>query len=112
MTSFCDACLRAHVCVCVQELTTASDVYAYGVLLNETLTSVRPWPQVAAWAIMGKVTNGERPDLVTDGEVGELVERCWQASRDSRPSMPEVFDAMMRMHNLQVDAARELPARV
>ena len=99
--------LRVHACVCVQELTTASDVYAYGVLLNEMLTGVRPWHKVkTVWAIGPKVTSGERPDSVTDGEGSMLVERCWHANRDSRPSMPEVVEEMRRMHTRQVDAER------
>jgi len=89
------------------ELTTKSDVYAYGVLLNEMLTGVRPWHKVkTVWGIGPKVISGERPDSVTDGEGGELVKRCWHANRDSRPSMPEVVEEMRRMHTRQVDAER------
>ena len=103
------------MCVWVQELTTASDVYAYGVLLNETLTGVRPWRQVKTALVIGrKVANGERPEAVTEGETGMLVERCWHADSDARPSMPEV-EEVMRLHIRdirQVDAERALADRV
>ena len=112
MNSFCDMYLCAHACLCMQELTTASDVYAYGVLLNETLTGVRPWHQVkTALAIGHKVANGERPDSVTEGEARMLVERCWHTNRDARPSMPEVFEEVVRIVR-QMDAEGALADRV
>jgi len=95
-----------------QELTTASDVYAYGVLLNEALTGVRPWHQVkTALAIGHKVTNGERPDSVAKGGARMLVERCWHTNRDARPSMPEVFEEVVRIVR-QTDAEGALADRV
>ena len=88
------------MCAHAQELRTASDVFAYGVLLNETLTGVRPWRRVqSAMAIGHKITKGERPEPTVVGAAGSLVDRCWHASMDARPSMPEVFEEMVRMHS-------------
>lgn len=80
------------------ELTTKSDVFTYGVMLNEMVTSVRPWRQEQNLGF--RVQSGERPMLadrqgLSPKGVPTLVERCWHASVETRPTMEEALDSMV-----------------
>ena len=70
------------------------DVYAFGIVLNETLTG-RPYfeTQIAGLRLKPdqfkeKVKDGSmRPQPVHEGPLGALARRCWDSKPLKRPTM-------------------------
>ena len=76
-------------------LTPKSDVYSFGVILNEMDTGVEPWRDVQSFMAVGrKVTNGERPQPVGTGKLGELAKRCWGDKPAERISIETALDEL------------------
>eukprot|EP01119_Soliformovum_irregulare_P021030 TRINITY_DN6908_c0_g1_i2.p1 TRINITY_DN6908_c0_g1~~TRINITY_DN6908_c0_g1_i2.p1 ORF type:complete len:539 (-),score=145.76 TRINITY_DN6908_c0_g1_i2:632-2248(-) len=82
-----------------------ADVYAFGLILWEILTSQRLFSEFDDWkpfkeAILG----GHRPALPTDTPhlLGILIQRCWDAVPEKRPSFAEVI---FRLDECIIDAA-------
>ncbi|PRW57695.1 Serine threonine- kinase CTR1 [Chlorella sorokiniana] len=85
--------------------TRASDVFSWGVVMWEILTLQLPWPHVKTWAVVGKLTNGERlvapprdkvPGADTPAFQGldayvTLMERCWAPRPEERPGFREII---------------------
>ena len=104
--------------------TTASDVYAFGVVCWELLSGNRPWAGHADAAIMGAVCmNEERPPMPSAPPtsssgtprsldvfalLSNLVLRCWQQEGDSRPK----FALIARQLELAVSQMSQLGGSV
>ncbi len=87
---------------------TKVDVFAFGCLVWEMLTGNMPWERLfneecrgdcALWEqrVMAKVLAGERPQL---GEkwppkLRQLIQQCWEADPNDRPSMDDVVGALI-----------------
>ncbi|KZT25665.1 kinase-like protein [Neolentinus lepideus HHB14362 ss-1] len=75
--------------------TTASDVYALGMLLFEIIASERPFARKLDSQIAYQIAKGVRPPkpkvLSAVGEqLWPLIEMCWSADPAKRPSVDEV----------------------
>jgi serine/threonine protein kinase len=72
----------------------ASDVYSYGILLNEMASRQRPWSHVDTvdgrmFVITNMVANlGKRPTIASNLEPAfqSLVEACWAHDPEQRPA--------------------------
>jgi len=79
--------------------TEKSDVYSYGVSLWEIATRKNPWEKEDTMAVPKLVGRGERPKLTGDDiprEFSRLIEMCWHASPDRRPTFAEIIDYIDR----------------
>mmetsp|Transcript_15663 Transcript_15663/g.31629 ORF Transcript_15663/g.31629 Transcript_15663/m.31629 type:complete len:335 (+) Transcript_15663:190-1194(+) len=78
------------------ELTAKTDVYAFGLMLNELQTGVQPWRDVGNPLTLCRkvVDREERPSPVAPGRLGKLVILCWAPAAADRPSMDEVRRAL------------------
>jgi serine/threonine protein kinase len=85
------------------QLSTAADVFSYGVLLWQLLTRRKPYEDLGSVSIDGFtdliVDEEVRPEL--DGDtcrdypiVTDLIERCWRAEMHDRPDFSEICDIM------------------
>lgn len=85
------------------QYSSASDVYAYGILLNETLTEHLPVPASVAGHMAPTIfqlrdavcRDGERPTLFDEsGSIGDslrdLITHCWAQNPDQRCSFAQI----------------------
>ena len=80
-----------------EELSAKTDVYAFGVMLNEMETSTRPWEGAGNMMAIGrKVCRGDRPP-VASGAAGRLVARCWAVEPAARPTMEQVMRELSQL---------------
>jgi hypothetical protein len=82
--------------------TTASDVYAFGLVLWELQTRAHPWEAEAfqfMYQLEDAITKGRRPLLPLDAEpkLAELTARAWAANPHERPTFEELCGAIARV---------------
>jgi len=73
------------------------DIYAYGIILWELYTEVRPYEGVGPFQIMYKVINeGLRPEIPSDcpPRYAALIEKCIQLEPNARPSFKEIISEL------------------
>ena len=79
-----------------EEASAKTDVYAFGVMLNEMETDTRPWQGASMGGVCRKVCRGDRPP-VASGAVGQLVARCWAAEPAARPTMEQALRELAQL---------------
>jgi serine/threonine protein kinase len=95
----------------VEEYGTAVDVYAYGMLLYELVTSKQPFTigaKLSALQLAQKVIHAERPKFPpgVSADWREFIENCWSQSPGDRPT----FEGMLRTPDeFMMDGCEEGP---
>lgn len=76
------------------EYTPACDVYAFGLIVFEILTSEKPFPEDTYYDLPQKVQNGVRPEFNSQVPecYQELISQCW----DNDPKLRPPFDEILR----------------
>ena len=85
----------APECLMKKEVTVSADVYAFGMLLWETMTLRRPFEGISKESHMTQVVSGRnRPHLnkTWPNNLKDLIEKCW--STEARPEMKQVYGEM------------------
>jgi serine/threonine protein kinase len=89
-----------------QQYTEASDVYSFGMIINELFARQRPFAGMnshqAALAVMTQDTRPRVPDY-TPPRVRNLIERCWHRDPAQRPPFHQI------LQELKVIAEEGLP---
>jgi hypothetical protein len=78
--------------------TKRSDCYALGMVIYEVLSGQVPFHRCNVYAVVAKVSGGERPgrprgaegESFTDG-IWRILERCWTSNPDNRPRIEDVL---------------------
>jgi hypothetical protein len=78
--------------------TRRSDCYAFGMVIYEVLSGQAPFHSCGVYAVVTKVSGGERPERPrgVEGEwfakgIWGILERCWMSKPDDRPRIEDVL---------------------
>ena len=76
--------------------TQASDCYALGMVIYETIGGRSPFHEHSDLNVVMKVVNGERPrrELFFPEELWKMLELCWAPQPRDRPSIKEVLQCL------------------
>ncbi|KAK8888432.1 hypothetical protein M9Y10_039502 [Tritrichomonas musculus] len=80
-----------------QEYTTASDVYAYSLIIYEIATNERPFNGYSMVQLLMEVSKkGKRPDFTDDVPecYQKLIKKCWSQSPKDRPTFDEIAEQL------------------
>ena len=96
--------------------TKRSDCYALGMVIYEVLSGQVPFPRYDFFAVVVKVSAGERPERPQGAEgnwfidnVWKMLERCWTPKQDDRPSIGDVFRCLEEASGLSHRMEASLP---
>jgi len=71
-----------------------SDIYSLGVIINEIITVIPPFNnQPHDYYLALDICRGSRPNIraETPSSLKELIEKCWDANPENRPTSKEVL---------------------
>lgn len=91
-----------------QELSPKSEIYAFGIIVWEMVTCEELYKGSLESYVMYQVCNhGLRPEIPAycQGFLNELMERCWHADRQMRPSSGDIL-RMLKQEYKQEQAMR------
>lgn len=90
--------------------TKASDCYALGMIIYDTISGSTPFPDDTDFSVFIKVVKGERPDRVEgfSDSLWEMLEQCWMAQLNDRPSVQAVLRCLEVCSGFSVPPSPEI----
>ena len=83
--------LRGH------QYTKASDIYSFGIVMNEFMSEETPYNNIPHDHILAvKICKGLRPKISEDTPklLADLITKCWDAKSDNRPTAKELYQIL------------------
>ncbi|KIZ05851.1 putative serine/threonine-protein kinase pats1 [Monoraphidium neglectum] len=80
-------------------ITTAVDVYAFGIMMWEFYTQKKPYANLARDAIIARVLKGARPSFPSGPPQPyvQLASACWATDPAMRPAVADIITSLQRM---------------
>lgn len=78
------------------EYSKAGDIYAFGIVVYEIMTTERAFSGHTIVQLFNAVVRGERPtiDKSVPESYRQLIERCWAQDPNKRPSFDQIVDLL------------------
>ncbi|KAG0560428.1 hypothetical protein KC19_10G180000 [Ceratodon purpureus] len=93
--------MAPEVCAGSEYYTTKSDIYSFGILCSELLTSRKPFDHHAnVAAVHSQIVAGVlRPELPgdLDKRVADIIRSCWHADSSKRPDAQTIVDELEKI---------------
>src|SRR5436190_4756067 len=83
------------------EYTKKSDIYSLGVIINEIISIFPPfYNQPHDFLLALDICRGLRPEIreKTPQPLKELIQKCWDANPDNRPTSEQVLEKIKNMN--------------
>ncbi|GES73683.1 kinase-like domain-containing protein [Rhizophagus clarus] len=83
-----------------KEYTQESDVYSLGIVINEIISEIPPfYNRSHDYYLAIDICRGLRPNIKKDlpDELKELIQKCWDADPNNRPTSEVVFNTIKRI---------------
>lgn len=80
-------------------MSSAADVYSYGILLWEMLAGTPPYPNKNHGEIILGVAKGMRPKITEEfpASYALLIESCWHQEQHERPCLTHIIKQLRNM---------------
>ena len=90
------------------EYSKAVDVYAFGLIVFEIVTTEVPFKDTSYIALMGKIADGERPEIKgTTESYKALIEKCWSQNPGDRPTFDQIIETLKNDPGFITDLVEE-----
>ena len=78
------------------EYSTACDVYAFGIILYEILSTEEPFKELSMYDVRSQTLKGIRPkiDSSIPPSYTDLIQCCWAQNPADRPSFDEIVESL------------------
>ncbi|POG82979.1 kinase-like domain-containing protein [Rhizophagus irregularis DAOM 181602=DAOM 197198] len=84
-----------------KKYTKESDIYSFGMIMWEFMTSRRPfWNRSHDAELIIEICDGLRPPIVTNAPEGyiELMKECWHSDPNKRPIAADIYHRIEKMY--------------
>ncbi|GBB84027.1 hypothetical protein RclHR1_10680001 [Rhizophagus clarus] len=97
------------------QYTKESDIYSFGVIMNEFISEEIPYKDVPHDSILAeKICNGSRPKIFkgTPKLFEELIMKCWDAKAKNRPTIEELYQTLKKWDDEKLNNDSEIFSQV
>ncbi|RHZ82314.1 hypothetical protein Glove_109g324 [Diversispora epigaea] len=92
------------------EYTQASDIYSFGMIMLEVITSYPPYYNIPHNEnLVMKICEGHKPEIKCEIPqfIKEIMEKCWNLEPQKRPSAKELISQFKKIHSIDMKETRK-----
>ncbi|GBC41343.1 kinase-like domain-containing protein [Rhizophagus irregularis DAOM 181602=DAOM 197198] len=92
------------------QYTKASDIYSFGIMMNEYISEETPYNNVPHnHALAIKICKGLRPNIFkyTPKLLADLITKCWDAEAENRPTAEELYETLSKLRSHKYDISSQ-----
>jgi serine/threonine protein kinase len=97
--------------LCGYQYTKASDIYSFGIIMNEFISEETPYNDIPHDHVLAiKICKGLRPKISEDTPklIANLIMKCWDARVENRPTAKELYQTLYKYDDERQDKNSEI----
>jgi serine/threonine protein kinase len=101
--------LRGH------RYTKSSDIYSFGIIMNEYITEETPYNNIPHNYILAvNICKGLRPKISEDTPklLADLIVKCWDSKAENRPTAKELYQILNKWNEERKDKNSEIGSQI